>query len=337
MRFAPPAGPSQLELDRVKRVLFPVDDNDEDDDEDEEYHSLPLTGEGTKSQIPVEEEEEEEEMSGVKKRLKLSKSGAGDVRIDSVFKLDPNIEIFRGKTPPSLAIARADATADSTSAVADAVFATVDVTSAAAVASGVSPSPSRRRFDPPFKTPPATAIGAQLAGPASFSPARAALQVEETPPFKTPPKSPPAPPSGKGKRRLFTNKSELVEELPSPRKKDNGSSQLSEWFLAEPASKLKLLPTAEERRLSSSSKSGEAEPTKGRTAKATAKLKAAKPKKEKRETAKDRAEAYRVSHREKILRDMEKHKREMEQLLEKRRQRRSLQPSPESEDDEEEG
>ena len=201
MRFAPPAGPSQLELDRVKRVLFPVDDNDEDDDEDEEYHSLPLTGEGTKSQIPVEEEEEEEEMSGVKKRLKLSKSGAGDVRIDSVFKLDPNIEIFRGKTPPSLAIARADATADSTSAVADAVSATVDVTSAAAVASGVSPSPSRRRFDPPFKTPPATAIGAQLAGPASFSPARAALQVEETPPFKTPPKSPPAPPSGKGKRR----------------------------------------------------------------------------------------------------------------------------------------
>ena len=202
MRFAPPAGPSQLELDRVKRVLFPADENEEE----EEYHSLPLTGEGTKlSQIPVEEEEvEEEKMSGVKKRLKMSKLDAGDIRIDSVFRLDPNIEMFRGKTPPSLAIARADATgaaADSTSATADSTSAAADVTSATAVASCVSPSPSRRRFDPPFKTPPTTSTGAQFTDPASSSPASAAFEVEQTPPFKTPPKSPPAPPSGKGKRR----------------------------------------------------------------------------------------------------------------------------------------
>ena len=44
--------------------------------------------------------------------------------------------------------------------------------------------------------------------------------------------------------------------------------------------------------------------------------------KPKRLTAKDRAEAYRQSNRDKILKDMKKEKSTIDNLLEKRRQRR---------------
>ena len=54
------------------------------------------------------------------------------------------------------------------------------------------------------------------------------------------------------------------------------------------------------------------------------------PKRAKRETAKDRAEAYRVSNREEILRDMEKHKSTIDDLLEKRRQKRNMRQSQEN-------
>jgi len=355
MRFAPYPAPSKAELDRVKRVLFPAEESTSQNKE-EEFHSLPLTGEG-------EEEGEKEEADEIYESVEedvgdnMSKDDDGDMRkpktkgkskMESVFRLDPNVEVFNKQTKPkrrgrSASVPDEVSICDAAAADTPGNDAASAVTAASTTpkrASRLHVSPSPRRFEPPFKTPPSASIGARGKSSSPMSASQGGeSKGERTPSYKTPPKSPegvngnersppkasskgdsaesqkeiaespassgakrsqssdasPAgPPTSTGKRKLYSNKNVPLEELPSPKKKPPRTKL--------PKVQLKMRPL-------------------------NAAPKEDAPKKEKRETAKTRAEAYRVKHRNKILSDMEKQKSVIGDLLERRRQKRSLQES----------
>ena len=143
MRITPYPAPSQSELDKVKRVLFPASD-----DEDEVFHSLPLTGDSSGRSDEEEAKQEEEQEKDVmgkpidKKERKKRKASSDKVGNEFTFKLDPEVETFREKVP-----AKAPSTPCGTQSSCISVL---------------SPSPSRKWFDPPFKTPPSASFDATL-------------------------------------------------------------------------------------------------------------------------------------------------------------------------------
>ena len=206
MRYAPNPAPSKAELDRVKRVLFPTNDDSKEEKEGE-FHSLPLTGEEEKDgdeafESITEEEEEEEEKENMSLNDKESKTrrkrkGAPEgLRVESIFRLDPNVEVFR-ETKPVKSKRTLSARKASTSD---------DVSSSRGASPAAFGSPSPRRFEPPFKTPPSTSASAQLFKSMSCTSTQEKNRYgEKTPPFKTPPRSPllspPAAPKGKGERK----------------------------------------------------------------------------------------------------------------------------------------
>lgn len=355
MRFAPYAGPSKAELDRVKRVLFPADE-EEEEEEKEEVNASNDSG----SSAPPEKKIMS---AGGKIKSRRKTEGTGGIAMQNVFQLDPNVEVFNAQSTvkarrakrylsssysSALPTVKEDACSRESGAESQGqdddahldppctksvAASSNDGISEADALSGVSPA--RRRFDPPFKTPPSSS-----STPTSND---VVTQGEKTPPYKTPPRSPTTSTPGdkekvdremeeeknpdslasmrercpeeksssspsqeiatttpSGKRKLFTNTKVPVDQLPSPTKKAPRSKF--------PKMQLKMRPV-----------NSKSPPPK---------------KKEKPDTAKDRAAKYRVANRGKILQEMEKHKSDIGSLLERRKQRKNQQdsqdgPSPE--------
>ena len=204
MRFAPYAGPSKAELDRVKRVLFPADE--EEEEEDKEKEEFKASNDSESSAPP------EKKIMSARGKIKSRqrKEGTGGIAIQHVFQLDPNVEVFNPQSTvkarrvkrylsssysSTLPTVKEDACSHESGAESQGQDddAHLDPPSTKSVAAscndGISEadalsgvSPDRRRYDPPFKTPPSSS-----STPTSND---AVTQGEKTPPYKTPPRSP---------------------------------------------------------------------------------------------------------------------------------------------------
>jgi len=367
MRFAPHPAPSKAELDRVRRVLFPADETDSDSEEEkEEKEHQHVTHSPAKP--------EREIMSANDKSKSRKKKEVGGIKIKNVFQLDPNVEVFNRQSTrrakrclslskssaPVAAAARSDEELarslesssgsktvdgdDATPSSKGTASSSNDGASDTAALSGASPS--RRRFEPPFKTPPsASASSSWIASKSSSN--EAMTQSEKTPPFKTPPRSPTPGDKDKVEGEVHdSNEADQNEKSPDDsassrgkcREGDTSPSSPKEATAATPSGKRKLFTNAKVPvdQLPSPTK----KPPRSKLPKVQLKMRPANSKtptpkkKEKPNTAKDRAEAYRVANRGKILRDMEKHKSDIGSLLERRKQKKNLQesqdnPSPE--------